>query len=510
MFNSLLQNNKLAKIKIWYYFYEHPLDKIQTQKLAAILNISENNLKRYIKELNEDISYIITQSTPMIKKYSPNTYYLGDELKEKELLHSQLIEDYLNSSNGYRLILLFFKKTILSIHTISSELLLSRSVTYDTIKELNHLLVSYNIQITKKNNNLYQFTGEELNIRIFMYNFLTNCTPKKVWPFNFSKLKINHLIFNKTIMNTAPKKVVHDFILLNAIIFNRVSQGYYLHSSHYSFDVSENTLFCSDSIKNIYIEHYIRDSKIKKNEQDMLIFLTYIIFPEIIGMANILNFSKNSEHVNQCTTLFYQELLQLLCLRFDLDFSTEQYHFSRYYLYLHHKLYLLLPSVDPFHLIELDQDVPLGLSFRNNLPWKKSRFDESKKIYFELIQKERYQEFSSLPSNHLMYMSFVTTNLSFLFKREQIKPITIYFDFGKDYLSKKIIQNKLSSIYCSKVLTISTSEKKADIILTNHFMTATSSSRLYIKDVFDIEYIHKLLYVINKKILSHRFQPKKK
>ena len=153
----LLEKKEQIQVKILrQLFLKH--DKLTSQELCDWVNLSRPSVQSYL----EDISYIgrmIGEPMEVIRQNNKLVLNMSESQTLDEVI-SFLIQD----SVKYRLILLFLEQKNYMIFELAELLLLSESTLFRKIKELNKLLLEFDIQI--KNNKLI---GEESQIRYFYY-----------------------------------------------------------------------------------------------------------------------------------------------------------------------------------------------------------------------------------------------------------------------------------------------------------------------------------------------------
>ena len=162
----LLEKKEQIQVKILrQLFLKH--DKLTAQELCDWVNLSRPSVQSYL----EDISYIgrmIGEPMEVIRQNNKLVLNMSESQTLDEVI-SFLIQD----SVKYRLILLFLEQKNYMIFELAELLLLSESTLFRKIKELNKLLLEFDIQI--KNNKLI---GEESQIRYFYYLLFDSLHPK--------------------------------------------------------------------------------------------------------------------------------------------------------------------------------------------------------------------------------------------------------------------------------------------------------------------------------------------
>ena len=162
----LLEKKEQIQVKILrQLFLKH--DKLTAQELCDWVNLSRPSVQSYL----EDISYIgrmIGEPMEVIRQNNKLVLNMSESQTLDEVI-SFLIQD----SIKYRLILLFLEQKNYMIFELAELLLLSESTLFRKIKELNKLLLEFDIQI--KNNKLI---GEESQIRYFYYLLFDSLHPK--------------------------------------------------------------------------------------------------------------------------------------------------------------------------------------------------------------------------------------------------------------------------------------------------------------------------------------------
>lgn len=162
----LLEKKEQIQVKILRQLFLK-YDKLTAQELCDWVNLSRPSVQSYL----EDISYIgrmIGKPMEVIRQNNKLVLNMSESQTLDEVI-SFLIQD----SVKYRLILLFLEQKNYMIFELAELLLLSESTLFRKIKELNKLLLEFDIQI--KNNKLI---GEESQIRYFYYLLFDSLHPK--------------------------------------------------------------------------------------------------------------------------------------------------------------------------------------------------------------------------------------------------------------------------------------------------------------------------------------------
>jgi hypothetical protein len=143
-------------------------------KLSKVLQIPLKSLQKHIYFLNEDLKQLSVDLA--LSKNSYNQYYI--EIKTTDApCYSQLIYYYLLNSPQYQLVQYLISHTNSSMAQLCSDLHVSQSHMYRLVKKVNQILKPFHLSVITNVENTIEIAGKEIDIRIFIYSFLTQSAP---------------------------------------------------------------------------------------------------------------------------------------------------------------------------------------------------------------------------------------------------------------------------------------------------------------------------------------------
>ncbi|MGX6962170.1 helix-turn-helix domain-containing protein [Vagococcus xieshaowenii] len=504
---NFLSMNKVNKLKIIQYFIKNKHKNFNINDLSQYLEIPTSTLKRHIKEINHDVSIVSEQKELIIKKNSYD-YHLTELSKENGNLYTKIYREYLDNSNMFRLGLLFVKYDQLSIQLIIEELSLSKTPVYETINDLDNFLKTYGLQIEKNDIGSFKISGPELNIRIFICNLLMHAIPEETWPFNFSKSTIKNHLVRIDHLEKQSERMKSCFHQFNAIILNRIKYGNFLNFEEDKLaSIPDIDFPIWKELNIINFDSYFRNEGIRKSEEITYKIMIISLFPNLFLEKDVqLMGKKLLEKPDELVTCFYTYLREATT-KLELKSTSESLEFCLFHLVIHNKFARLVEGINTTHLLNLQFDTPQSLICQHQLPWKRKRYQELVEIYLPIINKKSPNlKGTLLRDDYILYINTIAMIMSLLHLPITMKAVKLHFDFGKDEISKKIVIQKIESIYQPHIYKIIETPEEADIIFCNHLYHFTTDQRIYIKDIMDFETINVISNAINSKLLSLRFK----
>ena len=167
---NLLTNKQRREIDV-LEFLTHIGTAQQVKDIAAYANINHRMVMETIREINEKYDFI--------------DIFKIDELYSIQYKHNTSIDKvyrkFYNSNIYFTIIQYIFFHDKVSLAELSNILFVSESTTYRAVLKMNEVLTkNYGFSI---DSDPYQFTGDELNIRLFMQRFFIESSDILHWPF---------------------------------------------------------------------------------------------------------------------------------------------------------------------------------------------------------------------------------------------------------------------------------------------------------------------------------------
>lgn len=450
-------------------------------ELARIMDILPNTVYRGISELSSDFS---SHDIPIsIEKRNGQNYYLIGSEESYLKYYSSLNYFYGKKSTLFELCSLVITNS-LTLTQICQELYISPAQVYRMIKKINIIIEEYQIKIEFNSESKLDFVGNELNIRIFLFNFLTNCIPQDIWFFKeFSRNDILNRI--STLFNVS---VMEDSILSNllsfwGIVFHRINR------KKYTKEIKEEFLPMLDFY--YFLPH--QEMKLRmfynKNHSEKIVmseiynanFFLRIFLPEVVPEENNIRLGKELAKSNKSLVRFYMDMLDTWRSKYCL-FLTDEKYFS-----------FLNTAVLIFNLtIYIDINVLTIWSL------DKIFFDDEEAIDQELLGAIRdtitdyiltndqtdfdKQFFLDRQLIYLVCLMYIESQIS------MIPVLKIHISLLVDFRIKEFIKARIHSIYNKEVVTFISQKNGADIIIVDKYSNANFSGDCFVVSSFMSDY----------------------
>ncbi len=298
MIETFLSVNKNKKLLIVHHVIANNMMTIT--ELEEKLDISAKQIKRYIREINDD-SFTLS-NTIIFDKNGEDIYLLPMTKQESLALYNDLTHSYLNDSSLFQIILLLTTHDRLALPTILKELSMSRSFFYKQLKKLNVILAIHGLEI-KTSNSIFYLSGKEIAIRLFSFHFMVECTKHGSWHFPYTtKTEIHHCFPQLSSLLSATLKSNDKFYIFFAILQNRIKYHHYLIDDlnivSYTNAIEkekELSVISFDNFKKYLEAQQLFDTELQMLEFRYFIFFTHAYLSELYDESEIIFFLENLE-----------------------------------------------------------------------------------------------------------------------------------------------------------------------------------------------------------------------
>lgn len=494
MIDLFLAKNKSYKLKIINELFQEGPQRIYS--LANFLKIEPSTTKRYVKELIDEL-IDIDLGFRILKNDKDEYYLFFNESDEKLNDLTELKLFYCNLSPVFHLCKIICQTNHCSFEDLKKKLLVSSSHAYRIISDFNKIIEDWDILVNINSNNIVEFQGNELEIRIFIYTFVIDLTSATTWFFDsvtkheilaeISSLSdISHLenhtvnnlavyfavlqirLNNKKYLDPIPDKLFSTFEFFSFIPYKKMEA--YFYKSHL---FSEKYLYTEYFYANFFLRVFISDC-LPENSQAEL--------------GRYLYFSKNEDHkvISAMTAAWEKE--------FDLALPEQKKYMLIYFATLVCTVVFFI-KIDLFKI----------WGFENLLGNNKSKINSSKLNNLNSFLRNHIKGMSiadykknALETKALPYL----TSLYYLeLDMFRVPHVFLYIHFTKDYNSLEFFKNRLRSIYKEEVVVFTLFPEKANLIIADSYdMSDSYSNIIYVSDFFYPRETVKVLSAINNEI----------
>lgn len=496
MHTLFLSTNKLKKLQI--------VQQLLVNKYIGIYSLSEevqlslSLTKRYISEINTDVHCLTNHE--LIVKNKDNVYTLQSLYhQERQNIYTDLQLLYLNDSLSFQLCKTVCGSTKIKLSEICTLLSVSRAHAFRIIKELNAVLQQFNVRFELNKNGYYIFMGEEISIRIFIFNFVNQCIDFDEWIFpTTSQLEIQATLL-RIINLPYPKYSKRQIILFAAVFQTRIKTRNYLSklTDKYIFSLLEKFQYFSElSVHDYLLKQNATDDNVIQTEILYLSFFARILLADSLPKDNVLLIGE--KFLNDTRSNY--KLLNNLGLSWSqksmLNFSYQQNCIFMYYCTIFYTLTLLDITLLDIWFLDLPEN-------------KKNAFLDTElqtrtiNFFKSFIQKNATTDMysfwlSSTSMTNFCSLLYLTTIQSYS------KQLTIYLYFTKSFNTKDFIYSFLKNNFNASLIKFVDSPNEASLIITDRFDYPKSSDQriVVISDFFNKTQLHMLLQMINEYILN--------
>lgn len=280
---------------------------ISLEDLSKEFSVSTRTIRNELKEINTLLENGKLPPSKNIRGQGVVLILSADERKRADKIIESQSADYYNRDERY-LDLIFsigFSQKKILLYEKEEQFAISKSTMDEDMRRIRQFLDKYEIQIVSDPKLGMIFTGQEHNIRTFLYDAVNQSLGLVVVGKNESvtnrKLKIfyqyvdNHFIeqideiYNQTISDTQVDIYRYQAILFSAICVRRIQKGNIIETSYLLDEVSQDRQKISD-----FIHELIRQlipKGINENERNYL--KTLINKFEVDEEVSLLNWSAS-------------------------------------------------------------------------------------------------------------------------------------------------------------------------------------------------------------------------
>lgn len=464
--------------------------------LAETLLLSPNTTYRNLIALITDVNKIGLPYT-IEKKESYKYFLAGDE--QKYLVNFSKLSYYYGEESPLFNLCRLIMNSLPTMTQVCHALFISPAHVYRLIKKLNKYLKEYNLYVEFNLDSKLELFGNEINIRIFMFNYITHCIPANIWIFKeYTKKQLHEKISQSFNFDTIEEDVKHNLLVFWGIAFHRmynkkftekVDDKFFEMFSFYSF-------LPADNLRKIIPHEKNMEERTLKSEIWNANFFLRVFIPEIIPDSENVELGKKIMHSSKPLVKFYVSLLDRWRSKYC-AFLPEDRYFS-----------FLNTAVLIFNLaIYIDLNILTIWSLDELL------INESKKVNnqlfdditntikehvtdypVELFDKEFFME------KQLLYLSC----LMYIESQQNVSPkVQFYISLTKDFRTKEFIKERITLIYNEDLIDFVADLAEADIVIADKYSKLPFSSVCFVvSDFMGKSEWNSLLTKINATFLS--------
>lgn len=413
-------------------FYTQLITTRSTERKILILEMLSNahtelnkielstNLKISNKTLNLDIAELRSLSET---KYIHDNKGLFSLLPNSEKLIIEITQILIQREPLFRILIAYFNNEVFSLSEWSDKLYVVERTLERYLKKLKSLANEYKLKLKY---NPISFTGSEVNIRLFFYDFLTSSTAIN-YPTTTSEKEIYNSIINYVQNETTlyPTVKIDNAIYWIMIIKKKIQGKHYVLFTKKILNnetISEENMGYYHKIWNLInltLPEYAQNSEFK--------FMTIIYHHQTYYNTDI-TFNYLNEY-NYDTELFFLELIKT----FDIHYSLrlKMYHSYKSYIFNIQNLTLLSPL------------------FQKNSPDLNKYIKKKFRNYFNQVEQLFTEYTTPLINKQLIYLDDIIVNLtlivaSYTTQLPRTKKLGFFLDGNINFVL--LIQTKIKQI----------------------------------------------------------------
>jgi predicted DNA-binding protein YlxM (UPF0122 family) len=495
MYDLFLSKGQQRKRELFIELYNS--QGLTLSELSDLCNLSLAATKKYIDQLNQELTLIGSKLT--IRKKANHQYYCSKSFPSFTEISKKLIFLYAQHSVSFQICQLLIELDDISIMALSLKLNISVSHVYRSIQQLNKRLKRFNLQVKNNYKNHFEFEGQEIDIRVFMFQFLTTCIPSDHWLFpSIPKSRLHYelqILFSE---NTLDSVNTFDFFTYFAIIKKRISKRKFLAPrSPKSLDLlSYYTFLPEEAFKNCHFFNTLFfETDAAEIETLYVSFFMRVLFPNIIAQEKILLSGKELSQTKEAMTAFFVAVLHSFKETFTINMPQSHYYKLLYECVLIYNLPILI-NTNMHYVWNIDI-----------ITLKTKQIDDqlmTKIVHFLAASMEKCEvptfDKTFFYENQFDYLA----NLLYIEASMYMQiSIIICLDLGRDIVTKKFIKNRLQTFFNSNLITFTNDANNADLIISDAASHSTSTlPTIFVKSLLDNYLWNNILRTIQELILK--------
>jgi hypothetical protein len=474
---------------------------ISLLKLSTLLQIPMKSLQKHIYFLNEDLNQLSIDVT--LTKNSYHQYFIEIDSTNTQPYYSQLIYYYLLNSPQYQLVQYLITHNHSSMNQMCLDLHVSQSHMYRLMKKVNQILETFHLSIITNEKNIIEVAGKEIDIRIFIYSFLTQSAPsnlevlpqntpveaqkfKEYFDFaNLDQLTKNKLFaFWKTIMiRTSQKKFLP-----------KIPQEYQPLLNFYSFLPKE-------VLSSFAIPLSTLDEEVAQAEYLYLNFFLHIFLPSVVDQEKIALMIETFHHSKKRLVRFFYHMIRDWQETFIPTLPERDFDQLLNSSLLFFNLTILI-DVDLLDVWNLEYNLLTDDSFYHDDRTYTGIADLLKKHMSDYSHEDLDKAFfveKQLP--YLTQLLYLETRMN------QTANVRIFVRTTIQYRTKKMIETRIRKIYSADSVSFVSDIEQADLIITDNYEEVPVTDKLLLlSSVLNTIEWEALLARINQTIVKKMFE----
>jgi hypothetical protein len=495
MYDLFLNKGQQRKRELFIELYNS--QGLTLSELSQLCKLSLAATKKYIDQLNQELALLGLKGT--IRKKANHQYYCSKPLPAFTEMNKKLIFLYAQHSVSFQICQLLIKLDDISITALSLKLNISVSHAYRSIHQLNEKLERFNLQVKNNHKNLLEFEGQEIDIRIFMFQFLTTCIPSDCWLFpSIPKSRLRYelqALFPESALDSVN---IFDFLSYFAIIKKRISKRKFLaQRTPKSLDILSYYTFLSEAeFKNCHFFNALFfETNAAEIETLYISFFVRILFPNMISQEKILSSGKKLSQSKEAMTAFFVSLLHSFKETFAANMPQSHYYKLLYECVLIYNLPILI-NTNVHYVWNIEVITLKTMTVDDQLM--------AKIVHFLVTSIERCQvktfDKTFFYENQFDYLANLLYLEAAMFMQISI---TICLDLGRDIVTKKFIKNRLQSFFNNELIRFTDDVTHADLMISDAAAYNTSAlPTIFVKNLLDNYLWRNILRTIHELILK--------
>lgn len=472
MINIFLKEKEQYKLKIFQFILFSSASQTPSN-IAIHFNIKPFTLRRYIRELKDDIFFLFKDQVIFQENINHSLTIKIDPNLTVDFIITTLRIYYAQKSSLYHLLRAIISKPYSSVTHISHDINMSEIAIYKLLSQLKPILTNFGIEFSFESG--ANFIGDELGVRYFLFliywnlfHTLSNSPFTKNLPSEFTDL-----FFLKTALNIKKELASSQstkLLIMSGITSYRLV--YFKKRATVKEDFLKDIQFFYDNSPCLNLSSFNVPINIIENESKIFSFLVRGL------ISDFDSYDKKESIVKKYSTsnLEISRSISLILSEFKVQFKFE-YSDSNFV----ESYYLLLITYIHIKYLYFDVDNFIYNPIKDNIE------DVKLNPQYNIVKKQLISFLRLLPFSHPVTSddSEKITSLLYIIYELNAKtsPLLIYVINTSNIANTILIKRTLRSIFSKDIVQFSDSPSSADIIISDAFENQEEKNNFYFNNI---------------------------
>lgn len=502
MYREFISPAEEKKLAIFKYVCNS--NGVTLVKLSEALKIPLKSLQKYIYFLNEDLQQL--SPTLLLNKNNYNQYFVDCSEEEEQPFYSKLMYHYLLNSTQYHFIHSLIGRNQTTLTQLCLDLHISQSHVYRLIKKVNQLLEKFQIVIRTDHQNRIELAGKELDIRIFIYSFLTQSAPAELWllpsisPKETAKFTA---YFETSAFDQLTKNKLAAF--WQTVVGRSIKRKYLPIIPDKYLEMMEFYCFLpADILDSLFLSAEYVSDKTRRSEYLYLNFFLHVFLPGVVPQEKTQAIIQAIKYSKTDLVCFFTTMIEDWHAAFAPNQGKAEFEKLLSSCLLVFNLSIII-GIDLLEVWQLEHEM-----LTENAPTNDETYEAISQLLLTHVENYPFADLDKdyFKQTQLPYLA----HLLYLETLMNTPPtVSIYIQTTIQYRTKQMIETRIRSIYAKASVTFVKQMEAADLLITDNYEEVMFSEKLVLLSNLQDEQEWAAIFAkINQQMMTKMFAKQEK